>query len=85
MNYTSTRDNRLNVTSSEAIASGISAEGGLFVPAQLPQVSAGFIRSLADKTYIDRAKAILPLFLTDYTKEELDFDIEVLYNGKKAR
>lgn len=80
MNYTSTRNSSLKVSSSQAIAAGISEEGGLFVPSEIPEVSAEFIQSLADKSYIDRAKAILPLFLTDYTKEELDYDIEGAYS-----
>ena len=33
MLYTSTRDKSVKVTSAEAIAHGISKEGGLFVPA----------------------------------------------------
>ena len=33
MNYISTRDKSVKVTAAEAIAQGISAEGGLFVPA----------------------------------------------------
>ena len=71
MNYTSTRNNALSVSASFAIANGISAEGGLFVPETIPQVDAAFIASLAPLTYADRARKILPLFLTDYTAEEL--------------
>ena len=36
MLYTSTRDNSIRVTAAQAIAQGISEEGGLFVPVELP-------------------------------------------------
>ena len=71
MNYTSTRNNALSVSASFAIANGISAEGGLFVPETIPQVDAAFIASLAPLSYAERARKILPLFLTDYSAEEL--------------
>ena len=37
MYYNSTRNSACNVTSAEAIAQGISKEGGLFVPDTLPE------------------------------------------------
>ena len=36
MNYTSTRNNQISVTAAQAIAGGISPEGGLYVPTALP-------------------------------------------------
>ena len=45
MLYTSTRDKSVKVTSAEAIAHGISKEGGLFVPAELPKITPEFIAS----------------------------------------
>ena len=36
MRYTSTRDKNVDVSSSWAIAQGISADGGLFVPVEIP-------------------------------------------------
>ena len=38
MQFFSTRDTNRKVTSSEAIAQGLSDEGGLFVPESFPQV-----------------------------------------------
>ena len=38
MQFFSTRDQNRKVTSSEAIAQGLSNEGGLFVPESFPQV-----------------------------------------------
>ncbi len=74
MNYTSTRNDTLAVSSSFAIANGISAEGGLFVPTEIPKVSAEFIESLVPMTYIERARKVLSLYLTDFSKEEIDED-----------
>ena len=39
MNYVSTRDKSNRVSSAEAIAHGISKEGGLFVPESFPKLS----------------------------------------------
>ena len=79
MNYTSTRDNSLCVSSSVAIASGISADGGLFVPCDIPHIDADFTASLVDMDYIHRARAVLKLFLTDYSNEEIEKYTEGAY------
>lgn len=79
MNYVSTRDTSVKVTSSQAIAKGISSEGGLFVPESIPAVSLDEIASLANESYIGRAKNILGRFLTDFTAEELDSCVRGAY------
>lgn len=71
MEYTSTRDNTLRVSASFAIANGISEDGGLFVPTEIPQVDLAFIEALSGLPYPERARRILSLYLTDYTAEEL--------------
>ncbi|MBP1557695.1 MAG: threonine synthase, partial [Oscillospiraceae bacterium] len=71
MQYTSTRDKNLSVTASYAIANGISAEGGLFVPENLPKVDGRWMKELCEKEYNERAEQVLSLFLTDFTKKEL--------------
>ena len=55
MNYKSTRDNSIGVTSAKAIAQGLSEEGGLFVPENIPALTKDDILSLCDKTYPERA------------------------------
>ena len=40
MNYVSTRNNEVTVTSAQAIARGISEEGGLFLPCVIPTLTA---------------------------------------------
>ena len=46
MYYTSTRDKSVKVTAAEAIAKGISADGGLFVPTEIPKITSDFVNSL---------------------------------------
>lgn len=79
MNYVSTRDVAVKVSASQAITKGISAEGGLFVPENLPAVSMDRIAELSKLDYIGRAKAILSLFLTDFTEEEVDSCVKGAY------
>ena len=71
MYYNSTRNNNVKIESALAIKTGISADGGLFVPQNIPQVDMDFICSLSDKSYKQRAVEILGKFLTDYKTDEL--------------
>ncbi len=83
MFYTSTRDNNVKVTASKAITDGISPDGGLYIPESIPQLSAEEIKSLCDVDYKERAKKVLGLYLTDFTKEELDYCVEGAYKDGK--
>ena len=46
MLYTSTRDKSIKVESADAIAHGISEEGGLFIPVEIPKISKDDINEL---------------------------------------
>ncbi len=81
MLYNSTRDNLQTVESAYAIAHGISKEGGLFVPQTIPTLTAADFKALKNMTYVERAKYILKLFLTDFTDEELDYCVKGAYLG----
>lgn len=83
MFYTSTRDNTIKVTASQAIAQGISKDGGLFVPCAMPQFSIEKIESMKEMSYIDRAKTVLKEFLTDFTDDELDYCVNGAYAKEK--
>ncbi len=83
MLYTSTRDNSIRVTAAQAIAKGISEDGGLFVPVELPEFDIDKISSMAAMSYIDRAKTVLKEFLTDFTEEELNYCVEGAYKAEK--
>ncbi len=83
MHYVSTRDASLKVTAAEAIARGLSPDGGLFVPETLPTVSAEMLRSLGRMNYPQRAAAIMGLFLEDYSPEELKAYTEAAYSSER--
>ena len=83
MRYVSTRDASLKISAAEAIARGLSPDGGLFVPETLPQVSAEMLRSLGCMDYAQRAAAIMGLFLEDYTAEELKEFTEAAYSEER--
>lgn len=83
MYYHSTRDSSCRVTAAEAIARGISAEGGLFVPEKLPELTAEKLQSMAGMTYAEKAKAVLGEFLTDFTPAELADCIDQAYAPEK--
>ncbi|MCR5484338.1 MAG: threonine synthase [Clostridiales bacterium] len=83
MFYTSTRDKTVHVRSAEAITRGISADGGLFLPEEIPQITLSDIDELSKMGYKDRAKKILPLYLTDFTKEEISDCVDGAYADGK--
>ena len=71
MIYTSTRDGSVRVSAAEAIHNGIAPDGGLYVPCELPRLDEAFFARAEGMTYPQRAEAILRLFLTDFTEEEI--------------
>ncbi len=83
MLYTSTRNKNVQISAAEAITKGISEDGGLFVPMEIPQVDAAFIASLQEKDYIERAVAVLGLFLKDFSEDELRAYARGAYGGGK--
>ncbi len=81
MLYSSTRNSNLKVSSATAIAQGISAEGGLFVPEAIPVLSQADFAALQKADYVGRAKLVLSKYLTDYTEAELDACVKGAYLG----
>lgn len=79
MLYTSTRDKSIKVESADAIAHGISEEGGLFIPVEIPKISKNDINELVGMDYIGRAKKILSLYLTDFSEDEMDYCVNGAY------
>ena len=68
MKFFSTRDHSRIVTASQAIAQGLSDEGGLFVPESFPQVD---VEALCQLDYPELAAAVVSEYLTDYSKDFL--------------
>ena len=71
MKYYSTRDVSLRYDSADAIKMGLSRDGGLLTPESIPQIDAAFLQEMAGKRYQERAAAIMGMYLTDYSYEEL--------------
>lgn len=83
MQYNSTRNSGISISSAEAIKKGLSEEGGLFVPKSFPAISLSELQKFADMTYQERAFEILSKFLTDFTPKELKTCIEKAYTKEK--
>ena len=79
--YYSTRSKSEPVKASEAILKGLSDDGGLFVPAQIPMLDKS-LKELAGMDYKQVAYEVMKLFLTDFTQEELLSCIEKAYDEK---
>ena len=82
MNFCSTRNNELKVSSAQAIVKGLAVDGGLFVPESFPAVSQSELNDMITMSYPERAKFILGKFLTDFTDEELTRCTNGAYVGK---
>lgn len=83
MLYFSTQDKSQSVSSAQAIAQGISKEGGLFVPESIPQLNILDLRAMLDMSYRERAKFIISMYLTDFTSEEIDECVDSAYTAEK--
>lgn len=83
MQYKSTRDSAVSVTSAQAILQGISADGGLFVPDSMPWFSYDELQDMARTSFCERAVQVLGRFLTDYTTEELRACLGAAYTREK--
>lgn len=79
--YKSTRNAEKTVTSSEAILKGLAEDGGLFVPEYVPKLDV-LVEELVGKSYQEIAYEVMKLFLTDFTKEELQDCIKKAYDQK---
>ncbi len=82
MKYKSTRDINVNVTAAGAISRGLSADGGLFVPDSIPQLSKDKLLSMCDMSYPERAYEVFRLFLDDFTDEEIRHCVNSAYSDK---
>ena len=83
MLYNSTENNKEVVSAAQAIAQGISKEGGLFVPQELPVYTEATFKSLLPKSYNERAKVIFADFLSDFTADEIADCVDSAYTVEK--
>lgn len=83
MYYKSTRNSGVKITSAEAIVQGISEDGGLFVPSEIPSITMDEIVRLGDMSYAERAAYVFAKYLTDFTDAEIRYCTENAYNDRK--
>ena len=79
--YKSTRGKEETVTASMAILKGLSEDGGLFVPTEIPKLDVP-MDELAKMSYQETAYEVMKRFLTDFTEEELKNCINNAYDEK---
>ena len=82
MFYNSTRNSSVKVSSAEAITQGISAEGGLFVPESITEITFDDIKKIGEMKYADRAAFVFSKFLTDFTEAEIHYCTDNAYSTK---
>lgn len=71
MNFFSTRNKNNVVSPSYAIAHGLAADGGLFVPENFPVLTKSEILGMVDMSYAERSAYVMAKYLTDFSYEEL--------------
>ena len=71
MRYTSTRDFQVSTTAAGAIVKGISDDGGLFVPEEIPALPLDAIRAMVGMPYPEVAARVLAGWLRGFSFDEL--------------
>ena len=71
MRYTSTRDQKVSTTAAGAIVKGISDDGGLFVPEEIPSLPVDAIRAMIGMPYPEVAARVLAGWLRGFSFNEL--------------
>lgn len=79
--YSSTRNDQVKMTASQAILKGLADDGGLFVPERIPALSVS-LDELAKMSYQETAYVVMKEFFTDFTEEELKDCINKAYDSK---
>ncbi len=83
MYYVSTRDASRRKTASQAIVEGLSRDGGLYLPEEIPQLTMDGIRALAALSYPQRAAKLMKLYLDEFSEAELLGFAEKAYGPEK--
>lgn len=79
--YQSTRNQNIDKAATEAILQGISKEGGLFVPKNIPKIDFG-LGEMLEFDYQTLAYRVMRLFFEDIKEEDLRYCIEKAYDDK---
>jgi threonine synthase len=78
--FYSTRDRKIQISASQAILKGLSDDGGLFLPDEIPslKIDASFL----SLSYKELAFKVLSLYLDDFSKEDIQSCLEKAYDRK---
>jgi threonine synthase len=71
MRYTSTRDHQASINAAGAIVKGISDDGGLFVPDEIPSLPIDAIRQMVGMPYPEVAARVMAGWLRGFSFDEL--------------
>ena len=82
MRYISTRGHNANQSFSEILLGGLAADGGLFLPAQYPQVTKEQLDGWRQLSYADLAFEILSLYCDDIPADDLKALIKKTYTAQ---
>lgn len=81
INYISTRDDSIRISSAEAVLNGLASDGGLYVPEDLEALKLDYKEVIA-KDYRGMAKMVFNKFFPDYGEERIDAIVERSYENK---
>lgn len=79
--FKSTRGDKTLITASQAIVKGISEDGGLYVPSEIPKIDFS-LEKILEMNYKELAYEVLKLIISDFTEEELKYCINNAYDKK---
>ena len=82
MRYISTRGHNANQSFSEILLGGLAADGGLFLPAEYPQVTKKQLDAWRSLSYADLAFEILSLYCDDIPANDLKALIKKTYTAQ---
>lgn len=80
MKYYSTRDTKNIVSAAQAIATGLSPDGGLFLPTTIPTVTEKELLALLKMDYRERAVDIMGRYLDEFSADELRGFVKEAYS-----
>lgn len=82
INYISTRNSKVKITSSQAILNGQAPDGGLYIPESLEDIRLGDYHEVTDKDFRGMAKVVWNKFFPDYDEAVIDELVERSYHNK---
>lgn len=83
MYYVSTRNKEYRRTAAQAIAQGLSPDGGLMTPEVFPKLSQNALESMKEMSYQQRAVYVMNSYLDDFSASELTGYAAKAYGGGK--